>query len=44
MPRPVPLESRLTADELAAHQAFVATLGQNPIWTTYNTPTAEAAE
>ncbi|MFC5069605.1 DNA polymerase III subunit epsilon [Flaviflagellibacter deserti] len=43
-PRPVPLEPRLTPDELAAHRAFVATLGQTPIWAVYNAPTAEAAE
>ncbi|MBM7067264.1 DNA polymerase III subunit epsilon [Actibacterium sp. 188UL27-1] len=31
-PRPTPLPSRLTADENAAHQAFVATLGDNALW------------
>jgi DNA polymerase-3 subunit epsilon len=33
--RPVPLVPRLTADDLAAHRAFVATLGANAIWLDY---------
>jgi DNA polymerase-3 subunit epsilon len=33
-PRPVPLASRLTADEEAAHAAFIATL-KEPIWSKY---------
>ena len=33
--RPVPLPSRLTADELAAHNAFIATLGDDAIWKNY---------
>ncbi|MGQ0674210.1 MAG: DNA polymerase III subunit epsilon [Hyphomicrobium sp.] len=30
--RPQPLPSRLTAEDLAAHRAFVASLGANAIW------------
>jgi DNA polymerase-3 subunit epsilon len=33
--RPVPLASRVTAGDLAAHRAFVATLGPNAIWRDY---------
>jgi DNA polymerase III subunit epsilon len=33
--RPVPLVPRLTADDLAAHRAFVETLGPNAIWRDY---------
>jgi DNA polymerase-3 subunit epsilon len=33
--RPVPLMPRVTADDLAAHRAFVATLGPNAIWRDY---------
>jgi DNA polymerase III subunit epsilon len=33
--RPQPLPARLTADERAAHLAFVATLGEKPIWNDY---------
>ncbi|WP_149141682.1 DNA polymerase III subunit epsilon [Gemmobacter caeruleus] len=32
MPRPAPLPSRLTAEEAAAHEAFVAKLGDGAIW------------
>ncbi len=31
-PRPTPLPARLTDDEAAAHQAFVETLGDAPLW------------
>lgn len=31
-PRPIPLPGRLTSDEEAAHQAFIADLGTEPIW------------
>jgi DNA polymerase III subunit epsilon len=31
-PRPTPLAPRITADEQAAHAAFIATLGPNAIW------------
>jgi DNA polymerase-3 subunit epsilon len=34
--RPVPLPSRLNADALAHHDAFVATLGENAIWKRYS--------
>ena len=34
-PRPVPLPSRLDAGELAAHAAFVATLGETQLWQRY---------
>jgi DNA polymerase III subunit epsilon len=30
--RPTPLPSRLTEAEIAAHAAFIETLGENPIW------------
>jgi DNA polymerase III subunit epsilon len=33
--RPLPLAPRLSADELADHRAFVATLGESPIWLDY---------
>jgi DNA polymerase III subunit epsilon len=33
--RPVPLMPRVTAEDLAAHRAFVATLGENAIWRDY---------
>ena len=33
--RPVPLAPRVTAADLAAHRAFVATLGANAIWQEY---------
>jgi len=33
--RPVPLASRVTDDERAAHRAFVATLGDEAIWRKY---------
>ena len=33
--RPVPLMPRVTADDLAAHRAFVATLGPNAVWRDY---------
>lgn len=35
-PRPVPLASRLTDDEKAAHAAFVETLGPAAIWRRYS--------
>jgi DNA polymerase-3 subunit epsilon len=31
-PRPQALKSRLTEDEQAAHEAFVDSLGENPVW------------
>lgn len=31
-PRPTPLPPRITDEERAAHEAFVATLGDNPAW------------
>lgn len=33
--RPVPLPARVSADERAAHRAFIATLGESPIWLDY---------
>ena len=33
--RPVPLMPRVTAEDRAAHRAFVATLGENAIWHDY---------
>ncbi|MCC5983092.1 MAG: DNA polymerase III subunit epsilon [Rhodobacteraceae bacterium] len=35
-PRPRPLPPRLTGAERAAHSAFVATLGDTPIWARYD--------
>jgi DNA polymerase-3 subunit epsilon len=37
-PRPLPLPPRLTEAELAAHRAFVASLGQAPLWNRYGEP------
>jgi DNA polymerase-3 subunit epsilon len=34
-PRPKPLQPRLTAAEIAAHQAFVASLGAGALWNRY---------
>ncbi|MBO6675741.1 MAG: DNA polymerase III subunit epsilon [Rhizobiales bacterium] len=34
-PRPSPLPSRLTDDDRAAHAAFVATLGEDAVWSRY---------
>ncbi|KPL53111.1 DNA polymerase III subunit epsilon [Prosthecomicrobium hirschii] len=44
-PRPEPLPPRLTAEEQAAHEAFVAKLGENSVWRKYQSedPAAEAA-
>jgi DNA polymerase-3 subunit epsilon len=33
--RPTPLASRLTAEDVAAHEAFVATLGEDAMWRKY---------
>jgi DNA polymerase-3 subunit epsilon len=42
--RPIPLVPRLTDAERAAHRAFVATLGDKPIWNDFlPPPQAEAA-
>lgn len=30
--RPVPLAARITPEELAAHEAFIGTMGENAIW------------
>jgi DNA polymerase III subunit epsilon len=40
--RPEPLAARLTADEYAAHRAFVATLGEKAIWKDYLDAKADA--
>ncbi len=37
-PRPQPLDPLLTAEEVAAHAAFVETLGENAIWRRYIRP------
>jgi len=37
-PRPVPLPVRLTNEVIAAHRAFVETLGQNALWKRYFAP------
>jgi DNA polymerase-3 subunit epsilon len=41
--RPQPLLSRVTAEERAAHRAFVATLGEAAVWRTYLSETEERA-
>jgi DNA polymerase-3 subunit epsilon len=41
--RPVPLASRVTAEEFGAHRAFVATMGEKALWNEYQ-PAAAAAE
>jgi DNA polymerase-3 subunit epsilon len=38
MPRPVPLPSLLSAEDEAAHRAFVETLGPNALWLEYASP------
>ncbi len=43
-PRPNPLPPRITPEELAAHIAFVAKLGDEAIWTQYAEPLTTAAE
>ncbi|MET0547581.1 MAG: DNA polymerase III subunit epsilon [Caulobacterales bacterium] len=42
-PRPTPLPSLVSAEEFAAHTAFIAEMGDKAIWKKYETP-AEAAE
>ncbi|WP_036260886.1 DNA polymerase III subunit epsilon [Methylocapsa aurea] len=41
--RPQPCPAALTAEELAAHQAFVAGLGANPVWAAYEAARSELA-
>ena len=41
--RPVPLASRVAEDDLAAHAAFVKTLGDSAIWRDYREQKQEAA-
>ncbi|ACK51463.1 DNA polymerase III, epsilon subunit [Methylocella silvestris BL2] len=42
--RPEPLAPQLSPQEVAAHAAFVATLGEKAIWQAYLSPPAAAAE
>jgi len=42
--RPVPLAPRLSPEDLAAHAAFVATLGGAAVWTAYGDGAESAAE
>jgi DNA polymerase-3 subunit epsilon len=42
--RPVPLAPRLDAEDLAAHAAFVATMGDKALWGAYAEPVSNAAE
>jgi DNA polymerase-3 subunit epsilon len=42
--RPTPLPRRITAEERAAHDAFIAKLGDDAIWTQYAAPLTTAAE
>lgn len=35
LPRPIPLPSRVTASEAAAHEAFVGKMGESAIWAQY---------
>ncbi len=39
--RPKPLPPRLSAEERAAHRAFVASLGHSPIWSRYDDKSVE---
>jgi DNA polymerase-3 subunit epsilon len=39
-----PLPPRLSAEEEAAHTAFVASLGQKAIWLRYSPPATELAQ
>ena len=41
--RPQPLLPRLTADERAAHAAFIATLGASPLWRDYRPAAADGS-
>lgn len=41
--RPEPLASRLSGEDLAAHQAFVATLGDKAMWLKYSADDGEVA-
>jgi DNA polymerase-3 subunit epsilon len=41
--RPRPLAPRLTAEDEVLHQAFLATLGAEPIWNRYKTQEYAAA-
>jgi len=43
-PRPAPLPPRISAEEFAAHAAFVAKLGDEAIWTQYAETISSAAE
>lgn len=42
--RPTPLPRRITAEERAAHDAFIGKLGDDAIWTQYAAPLTTAAE
>jgi DNA polymerase-3 subunit epsilon len=42
--RPVALSARISADELAAHAAFVITLGEHAIWRDYLPPEGSISE
>jgi DNA polymerase III subunit epsilon len=42
-PRPTPLQARVTAEDRAAHRAFMATLGSAAIWLDCYTPGRNAA-
>jgi DNA polymerase-3 subunit epsilon len=44
MVRPQPLPPRVTADDRAAHRAFVATLGEAAVWRNYLPETEERAD
>ena len=41
--RPTPLQSRLTAEEFAAHQIYISDLSKNPIWLRYQKNVDEPA-
>ena len=43
-PRPTPLASLLSAEELRAHEAFVNGLGEDAIWRRYHGPSASPSE
>eukprot|EP01037_Dinobryon_pediforme_P010063 gene10063-10133_t len=42
--RPAPLPSRLSVDELAAHEAFILQMGDKAVWNGYAAKTSSASE
>lgn len=44
LPRPSPLPNRIQAEEFAAHEAFVAKMGDSAIWGKYRDPASETSQ